>query len=163
MHGNVYKSLQSAGIGAALSAATISKGELDRLWEFRILGSDTPRALVRATFFVVRLHACLRGGEEHRSLRFSNFSRNSSPERRVYVENYSKNRQGGLSHLAHKEVPIYQCSDAGNRCPVKILDEYHARVPPDAILEDAVFYLRPLPGTPVANIWFAKQPIGSTC
>ena len=58
----VYKSLRSAGVGAeALSAATLSKEELDRLWDFRILRSDTPRALVRAAFFVVGLHACLRG------------------------------------------------------------------------------------------------------
>lgn len=106
------------------------------------------------------MHACLRGGEEHRSLRFNNFSRHSSPERWVYVENCSKNRQGGLAHLPHKEVPIFQCPDAGNRCPVKILDEYVARVPPDAIKEDAAFYLRPLPGTLVATVWFAKQPIG---
>ena len=104
-----------------------------------------------------RLHTCLRGSEEHRSLRFSNFSCYSSPERWVYVENCSENRQGDLSHLLHKEVLIYQCPDTGNHCPVKILDEYHARV---ATEEDAAFYLCPLPGTPVANVCFAKQPIG---
>ena len=124
------------------------------------MGSDTPRVLVWATFFVVELHTCLRDSEEHRSLRFSNFSCYSSPERWVYVENCSENRQGHLSHLLHKEVLIYQCPDTGNRCPVKILDEYHARVPPAATEEDAAFYLCPLPGTPVANVCFAKQPIG---
>ena len=62
--------------------------------------------------------------------------------------------------MLHKEVLIYQCPETGNRCPGKILDEYHARVPPAATEEDAAFYLCPLPGTPVANVWFDKQPIG---
>ena len=40
----MYKLLRSAGVGAeGLPAAIINKEELDRLWAFRILGSDTFR------------------------------------------------------------------------------------------------------------------------
>ena len=74
---------------------------MDQLWSQALLGMHNPKALVRAVFFVVGLHACLRGGEEHRTLRFSNFSQQSNPERWLYIENSSKTDQ--------EAFPYYSC------------------------------------------------------
>ena len=112
---NLYKSLWSTGIGAEVSSAvTISKEELDRLWASGIHTSDTPRALVQATFFV-GLHACLRGQRTLISA-IQHFSRYSSPERWMYIENCSKNRQLMHGRFGLSNVPcghqIYMCQVA---------------------------------------------------
>ena len=67
---------------------------------------------------------CLRGGGEHRDLCISQLQRLRNPDRYVYSEKSSKNRQGGLlqSRLDHKTVTITTSPSAGNRCHVFILD-----------------------------------------
>ena len=55
------------------------------------------------------LNFCLRGDEEHRSLKISQFRKEKDPDRYVHTEYYSKNRSGGLANMRieHKIVPIY--------------------------------------------------------
>ena len=48
-------------------------------------------------FFNNAKQFCLRGGEEHRNLKFSQFERTEN--RYIYTENSSKNRSGGLAQL----------------------------------------------------------------
>ena len=52
---------------------------------------------------------CLRGGEEHRSLK----------------------RSGGLAqlHLKNKSVDVYRNPEAGDRCHCRILDVYISKLP----------------------------------
>ena len=49
---------------------------------------------------------CLRGGEEHRSLRLSQLKRESDPQSYIYTELASKDRVGGLAKL---RVKINRC------------------------------------------------------
>ena len=59
-------------------------------------------------------------------------------------------------------MPIDECPDACDRCPVKILDKYFEKVPPEAIEEDCCFYLCPLPyiSDGVQKSWFGNQSLG---
>ncbi len=91
---------------------------------------------------------CLRGGEEHRSLKLSQLKR--SGEKYVYYENVSKNRNGSFTqlHVNSKIVPLYPNQALGERCPVHVLDKYISKLPQKAKDED-LFYMRPLDSTPV--------------
>jgi hypothetical protein len=76
--GNVYRSLNCycKGIGVTTKSAQIfSQEDLNTLWDKQILGVHVPRPLMRAAFFVMGLHACLRSSEEHRNLTFSMLKR----------------------------------------------------------------------------------------
>ena len=67
----------------------------------------------------------------------------------VYHENISKTNDGSFKKLRikGKVVPVYACSDLGERCPVKTLDTYLSKLPPKAHVDD-IFYLRPLSKIP---------------
>ena len=128
---NVYRSLNSKGIGVITKAAQIfSQEDLNTLWDKQILGVHGPRPLMRAAFFVMGLHACLRGGEEHRNLTFSMLKREENCW--IYTEPSSKNRPAGVSalNIGRKEVVIHPLPEEGDRCPVFILDsssKFHIR------------------------------------
>ena len=69
------------------------------IWKEGAIGVDLPASLLPATFYTVRLHFCLRGGQEHRDLIRSQFTRVPADGYNgltyyQYVENGSKNYQG---------------------------------------------------------------------
>ena len=161
---NLFKELRKEGIGEdSKHRDPLSKQEINRLWETGVLGISTPNQLLNTVFFTAGLYCCLRGGEEHRSLRFSHFKRTSNPDVWTYTEQASKNRPGGLAHLKteHKTVPIYAIPSAGEHCPIFILDLYLSKVPEEAITKDSAFYLRPVekPNEGVQP-WFTNQVVG---
>ena len=82
----VSRKLREVGVGADV--------EEQLLWSTGTIGTHSPLALVRAVFFYVGKTLCLRGGTEQRSLKPSQFRRESN--RYVYVENGSKNHQGAF-------------------------------------------------------------------
>ena len=45
-------------------------------------------------------------------------------------------------YIPNKQVPIYACPAAGNRCHVRVLDMYYSKLPEQAF-ENDVFYLKP--------------------
>ena len=162
---NLFKELRVEGIGSTSKHHDpISKQEINKLWETGVLGTNTPTLLLNVVFFTTGLYCCLRGGEEHRSLRFSHFRHTSNPDLWTYTERASKNRPGGLlySNLEHKTVPIYSIPSSGERCPVSILDLYLSKVPEEAITADTAFYLHPFEKIPDDTMqpWFRNQVIG---
>lgn len=70
-----------------------------------MINLDSPVGLLRAVFFYNGKNFCLRGGIEHRNLKFSQLQRESimidgkSVESYVYCEFGSKNNQGGCASL----------------------------------------------------------------
>ena len=86
------------------------------------MNTTSPTGLQNAAFFVVGKMFCLRGGQEHRSLQLSQLKH--TEEKYAYYENVSKNRNGRFKQLRveNKVVPLYACPEAGERCPVHILD-----------------------------------------
>ena len=120
----------------------ITKDEENKLWSYGILGLHSPKSLLWTTFFYVGKAFCLRGCEEHRYLKMSQFDRKVDPDRYIYTEHGSKNRNGGLSHLRlkNKVVPVIANPQAGDCCLVTILDFDFQKFPERAKMED-LFYM----------------------
>lgn len=92
---NLFKKLRSDGVGAeSQQTEGISREEEDKLWTSGVLNIVSPKGLLRCVFFYVGKSFCLRGGEEHRSLALSQLKRLYKPDRYVFCERSSKNRQG---------------------------------------------------------------------
>ena len=161
---NVFRKLHENGIGAKVRhAEVITKDEENQLWDSGVIGTDSPRSLQNAVFYYNGKNFCLRGGEECRQLKISQIQRVHSPDGNIYHEFVSKNRQGTFRqlHLANKEVPIYACPTAGDRCHVRLLDLYLQKLPSEAIEKD-VFYVRPLDKIPSdpSSPWYTSVPVG---
>ena len=80
----------------------------------------------------------------------------------TYTEYGSKNRSGGLKQLSQENKVVHQYESANaEKCPVRLLDKYISKLPPDAKKND-VFYLKPkanIPHDPMAP-WFLNVPVG---
>ena len=165
LHGTLdsyFHKLHSEGIGRQTKhAEVVSSEEEDQLWKEGIMDVKTPTGIQNAAFFVVGKMFCLRGGQEHRGLQLSQLKRYE--DKYVYFENVSKNRNGSFKQLRvkNKTVPLYPTPEAGERCPVHILDMYIRKLPSDAKDKD-LFYVRPLeriasnPNAP----WYSSVPLG---
>ena len=95
-----FRKLHETGIGSKVkNTELITKEEENKLWMCGEMGTDSPTALQNAVFFSNGKNFCLRGGEEHRNLKLSQFERLQDPDRYVYHENCSKNRSGTFHQL----------------------------------------------------------------
>ena len=66
---NVLRDLRVRGIGSeSLQTETFSRDDEEKLWNSGVLGSNNPKALLRAVFYLNGRNFCLRGGEEQRNL-----------------------------------------------------------------------------------------------
>ena len=155
-----FHNLHSEGIGR--HAETISTEEENQLWETGVLDINTPKGLQNAVFYTIGKMFCLRGGQEHRALKLSQLQR-CDDGRYVYYENVSKNRNGSFKqlHIKNKVVPVFACPEAGERCPVRILDQYISKLPEEAKQKD-LFYVRPLEKKPLelSKPWYSSVPLG---
>ena len=162
----VCVALRKQGIGADVKHAAVIPLEHEELmWSTGVLGVESPTSLLRATFYTVGLYFCLRGGQEHRELKRSQFTRTpidgySSSTYYQYVENGSKNYQGRFSETGqgNKVGRTYAQPTLGNRCPVRILDSYLSKLPSGP----TAFYLQPLQKPPAdsSKPWFKNMPMG---
>ena len=101
-----YPNLCEAGVGACVEHATIvSKGEEDLLWEAKVIGDNDPLALLRAMFYCVGKTFCIRGGEEQKRLKQSQFVQTFSLDCYTYTENGSNNRSGST---IRKQTKLYK-------------------------------------------------------
>ena len=91
-----------------------------------MLGVDTPCALLNAVFYYNGRGLCLRGGQEHRSLKLSQIVLCDDPPHYVYTENGSKNRNGGINQrrVENKVVPVFPSPESGVRCHFTLLKKY---------------------------------------
>ena len=94
-----------AGLGLVKrQAMVITPDEEEMLWTNGSLGGDDPHKLLRTLCYLVGLNFALRGGQEHRNLRFGRTSQlkvitpSSGPRYLNYTEDISKCNQGGLKH-----------------------------------------------------------------
>lgn len=156
-----YRELREAGVGAVVKhAAVVSSEEEDALWVSKVIGDHAPLALQRAVFFYVGKTFCLRGGEEQRRLKPSQFIRSSNPDCYTYVENGSKNKSGLNLKEKNKVVPVYGNASARPRCLVYLLDKYFSKFPLKGKDMD-VFYLRPISKkVDVGEPWYECSPVG---
>ena len=163
LHGTMdTHALRQQGIGAKVNhAKIITSEEEDLMWERGVMGNTAPLALLRAVFYYNGKKFLLRGGAEHRGLKFSQLQCTFNAY--IYTENGLKNRSGGLAQLRveNKIIPSYVVPDAGERCHVVLLDLYFSKIPSEALQKDN-FYLHPLqkkPQDPNAP-WFMSMQVG---
>ena len=116
---NVSRQLHEDEVGVSkVQARSVTVAEEQQLWESGVIGTSTPTSLLNAVFYYCGLHLCLRGGDEHRNLKLSQFvirtvenptASNESIKCLVYTEHGSKNRPGSMHHvhLSNKEVVHY--------------------------------------------------------
>ena len=165
-----FRRLHKEGIGTeAKHVEAFTSDDERKLWESQVLTTLTPHGLLNCVFFYNGKNLCLRGGEEHRKLKFSQFRREQRVVDRVakfcyvYMEHGSKNRAGGMGqlHLNNKVVHHSETPEAGERDYVSILDLYYSKVPKEAIGKDS-FYVRPLSQLPgeEGKPWFTSVPLG---
>ena len=111
------------------------------------------------------LYFSLRGGQEHRDLKCSQFSRvpasgYSAQTFYQYVENGSKNYQGRFCETgqSNKIVRAYAQPNSESRCPVRILDLYLSKLAPGS----TAFYMQPKQKAPSdsSQPWFKITPVG---
>ena len=103
------------------------------LWERGVIGIHSPNALLNAVLFYCGLCFCLRGGEEHRELKFTQFEfkdvADPSDDTKTircheYTEHESKS-QKGLVHqvyLDNKLVLHYADASLGKTCGVYLTE-----------------------------------------
>ena len=165
LHGTcdtVFRSLREAGVGTVKrSAQTFQSDDEDKLWESNVFNTSTAEGLQNTVFFYVGKVCCLRGGQEQRELKISQFERFNNPERYVYSEHGSKNRNGGFYQLdiENKNVEIYKNTTDSKRCLVSLLDLYFSKLPQSAKDKD-IFYCRPLNKYTADGPWYSEQPRG---
>ena len=162
----VCVSLRKEGIGASVKHADVISLEHEELmWQKGVLGVHSLDSLLRAVFYTVGLHFCLRGGQEHRDLKRSQFTRipadgYDASTYYQYIENGSKNYQGRFSETgqANKIGRAYAQPNSGDKCPVRVLDLYLKKLPPGS----TAFYMQPvqkLPADPYQAL-FKNTPVG---
>ena len=116
----------------------------------------------------------LRGGDEHRTLKLSQFQFKIVPNPKqpgtsvecvTYVEHGSKNQPGGSRqlNLDNKEVTHFANPSLGASCYVFILKKYFSKLPMKAFEMDS-FYLKPRRSKQAlkneGEPWFECQPVG---
>ena len=168
----LYRELHKSGIGASRrQAAVITVDEERILWEKGVLSTQSTQSLLNTVFYLTGLHFVLRGGQEHRELKLSQFKFKTLPnpdkageqiEVVEYTEFSSKNRPGGTKqlNLTNKVVVRYARPDQESRCLVSILKLYVSKLPPCAKEKD-IFYWKALEGIPPGDVlWYKRSPLG---
>ena len=160
---NVARQLRKDGVGAEVKhTEVITTEEEAKLWESGTIGINDPLPLVRAVFYYIGKTLCLRGGQEQRNLKPSQFRREYDPDRYVYIENGSKNHPGGFGsgQQSNKVVTLHNNHGYEPQCVVFLLDYYFSKCLQPT--RNNGFYLRRLPKKPSDNgaPWFSSVPLG---
>ena len=117
----IFQALHDQGIGVQKRATpVVSQANEDKLWEAGVLNTSTPIGLQRVVFYYIGKVCCIRGGEEQRNLKPSQFKRYTNPDRYVYSKHGSTSHNGGFFQLdvENKNVSIFKNEEAGERCLV---------------------------------------------
>ena len=157
------KRLRSLGLGVKRKQAEpITVEEESSLWDHGLLGDHSPQSLLDTMIYLCGVHFALRSGQEHRSLQITQIDLVQPTDGEpylVYVENFSKNNAGGLSHrkVQPKQVEHHANTANPSRCLVKLYQKYISHRPTD--VPSKAFYLTPLK-KPQGNVWYTKIPVG---
>ena len=162
---NTMQQRTREGVGITKQKVDIvSIDQENYLWEKGFLGSQDGEHLLNAVFWVIGIHFGLRGGEDHRNLSMKNFTV-AEDEHGVryleYTESVSKANRGGIKHMNvdRKICKAYEHPNNPNKCPVKIFQNYVAKLSPKTDVENA-FYFKPLVVVNDGNVWYTSLPLG---
>ena len=96
------KRLRATGLGTKCKQAEpLTVAEENQLWEKGLLGNHSPQVLLDTMLFLCGIHFALRSGQEHQTLKITQFDivnpTDSGAPYLIYTENTSKNNSGGLT------------------------------------------------------------------
>ena len=159
------KRLKAAGIGSrAHKAEPLTPEEEEMLWDKGVLGDHSPQALLNTVFYQNGVNFALRSGNKHRQLRYKDcqiqvVERPGERPYLQYVEDVSKNNQGGLRGRKNRSKEVIHHSNEENlfRCPVRLFKLYNKLCPKDR--PENAFYLQPLRKFK-EDCWFSVKPLG---
>ena len=159
------KQATAKGLGIeSRQAQVITAEQEEQLWNKGVLGEHSPCTLRDTLLWTIGLYFGLRGGQEHRNLRFHNSQitiKYDEHNRQYlqYTEDVSKTNQGGLAHrlIKPKVCRAYENTDMPQRCPVHLFRLYCSHCP--KINTSNALYLRPLEKKH-GDIWYYNQPAG---
>ena len=125
------KRLISVGVGVNIKQAEpFTRDEEEILWEKGVLGGHSPQTLLDTMLFLLGKFFALRGGKEHRSLKFKQFTlisgENGKEDKLCYNSFGEKNCQGGLKDRKYrpKKIEHHGNSDKPSRCVVHLFKKY---------------------------------------
>ena len=159
------KKLKSEGIGnTKRQAEPISLEDEEQLWTTGQLGMHTPQALLDTIFYLIGVSFGLRGGQEHRQLRWNPpkitvVAVSGERKHLPYVEDVSKKDCGGLKmrKVQPKHVIQHENQEKPDRCIFCVFEEYSRRCPPNR--PKSSFYQKSLV-KPKGDNWYAAVPVG---
>ena len=169
---NVMKERAANNIGLVKRQAEyISLDFEDKLWNYGILGEDSPDKLRDTVLFLLGINLALCAGDEHYDLRHNTdnkpsqlaFKRDSSGVKSlVYSEDTTtKTNDGGLKSMKkeRKVVWVYRSKNSV-RCPVWLVEKYISLCPVITPKSKKLnFYLRSLEKPTVVQ-WYGEQVVG---
>ena len=157
------KRLRATGLGTKCKQAEpLTVAEENQLWEKGLLGNHSPQVLLDTMLFPCGIHFALRSGQEHRTLKITQFDivnpTDGGAPYLIYTEITSKNNSGGLTSRKIRAKTVTHHSNLVNpsRCLVNLFQEYVGHRPSTEV---SAFYLTPLK-KPQANVWYSKMPVG---
>lgn len=158
------KRITQEGVGVQCKQADVFTPEMeDKLWTKKLLGDFNPRVLIRTLVFLNGKNFALRGGEEHRRLRYRpaqiTLHEDGNERYLKYIEDMSKCNQGGLKsrRIHRKEVKHYANASCPERCHVRIFEKYMSLCPTEG--RDGALYLQPLLKFS-GSVWYSRNPLG---
>lgn len=159
------KSVSQKGIGIDRTHSDIITREMEnKLWDKKILGDHNPTVLVRTLLYLNGKNFALRGGEEHRRLRFhpaqiTLVQPQLAEPYLKYTEDASKTNQGGLRsrRISRKEVVHHANVSCPERCHVRLYKMYMDKSPKNQ--RDGAFYLQPLRNFS-DDLWYSRNAMG---
>ncbi len=150
-------------------SSPISVADENKLWDQRVLGSDSPDTLRDTVLFLLGLHLALRGGKEHKDLRTPGFNSQLSVETDddgvkflLFNEDLQrKTNQGGLTSCKKSQgqtMKIYGHSHP-ERNVVSLFKKYVALLPASG--KNPALYKHSLPKFSLKpGQWYADKPVG---
>ncbi len=154
--------LHSSGVGRDVKhARVLTKEDEEKLWRSGAIGTKTSKALQNAVLYTVGKMFNLGGGAEIKSQDFTNTKALQSKSLHLHPACF-KDQQWHLQklHIANKTIPLFECPEASDHCPVHVIDLYSSKLPQVAI-ENDTFFVKPLENTPEYDTkpWCSRTPV----
>lgn len=131
---NKMKQLSKASIiHPENQAQPITIEQEEEMWRSGILGDDTPEKLINTLLYLIGVHFTFLACDEYKNLKVSAYSQlkvkidpHTNHRFLEYVENRSKNNQGGIKSLHHKmkTAKAFENIDNPDCCIVRIFEKY---------------------------------------
>ena len=161
------KRLTSIGKGKRPNAADpLSDEDIATFYSCRVVGIDSPRALLNALWLNNCISLGMRPGKEQRDLCWGDLQLKTDSKGNCFVdfsqERETKTRTGeNPRKLREKKSQMYENKNNPKRCPINIYLAYKNHRPADMMTDESPFYLAvniesPKPG----QKWFKYSPLG---